>query len=135
MNDFYFKVREFFGEYHCCLYGQEIIFTIREPFRNFGALSHSEFKFETFITKLDVFLKANACPYEHLKLKFTIVVTDQFQENNCYGFPIKRPNIEYVPTYDIITKEFNKNEIIDIIMCNVNIKCFIHVANINIQFW
>jgi len=134
MNDFYVKIKEAFQQYECRMYDQlEITFTPR-PFLQYGVPTIVQFNIENFIEQLDDFFKVNACPYEYVSLKFLILMTNRFKEYNPYGHLITRAGIDDVAIEKIVIKNFNKNELIDIVMKDVNREHFVHISDISAKF-
>ena len=80
MNNFYYKLREAFRAYDCCMYdGYEITLTPKHHL-NFCSILYYylPFKIEIFISELHDFLKANPCPYDNMSLRFKILIKDRF---------------------------------------------------------
>jgi len=128
MNDFYLKISEAFPCYHCCLYEKdEISFTPNHFF-------NATFKIESFVTDLDDFFKSNTCPYEHVCILFKILIKDQFNECNCYGFLIPKSGIDEVVVHSLQIKDFNKDVVIDQVMKDVNKESFMHIVDIDVAF-
>jgi hypothetical protein len=137
MNAFYHKVKEVFHRYECRMYDcYEIILTPKR-YLNVSVCTgcNETFKIETFISELDDFLKANPCHCDNVYLKFKILIKDRFKQVNCYGFTITRSGIDDVGLdNNIVIKDFNKNEITDLIMRDVNKESFLHIVDISLIF-
>ena len=134
MNEFFSKIKDAFPKYHCCMYNNDEITFTPNHFFNVSLKPIVSFKFENFIEELDVFFKKNTCPYEHVSIKFKILIKDWFKEYNCYGFLITRTGIDDIGIDNVIVKDFNKEEIIDLIMKDVNKESFMHIIDIDVEF-